>query len=128
VCSKETILGLHDDVSAKGDFQGMVVKVATSSEATSTDKIGCYVLLGPSVYPAHNVGAGNIVGIVGLEEYVLKTATLSDSWACFPLKAITFQSKPMLKVAVEPVSHKDLKALEVCSPSFSMVLVDLLLP
>jgi ribosome assembly protein 1 len=100
--------GLHDDISL--DFQGTVTKV----KSQGMDKIGCYVLLGPSVFPAENVGAGNIVGIVGLEDYILKTATISDSWACYPLKAITFQSKPMLKVAVEPASsHKDLRKLEV---------------
>ena len=87
--------------------------VTVDQQITVQDHIGCYVLLGPSVFPAENVGAGNIVGIVGLEDYVLKTATIASSWACYPLKAITFQSKPMLKVAIEPSSHQDLKRLEL---------------
>jgi ribosome assembly protein 1 len=33
--------------------------------------------------------------------------------AVLPMKAITFQSKPMVKVAVEPISHKDLNKLEI---------------
>jgi ribosome assembly protein 1 len=70
------------------------------------------VLLGPSISPAESVPAGNIVGIIGLEDYILKTATISDSWVCPPLKAITFQSKPMLKVAVEPENPMNLRALE----------------
>jgi ribosome assembly protein 1 len=74
-------------------------------------KIGCYMLLGPSAYPAESVPAGNIVGIVGLDDYILKTATISSTWIQYPLKSITFQAKPMLKVAIEPLSHKDLKAL-----------------
>jgi ribosome assembly protein 1 len=76
------------------------------------DKIGCYVLLGPSVTPAESVPAGNLVGIVGLQDYILKTATVSSLPNCFPLKAITFQTKPMLKVAVEPLSHRELRNLE----------------
>lgn len=94
---------------AQSEQDGMLRKVLSPH----ADRLGCYVLLGPSVYPAEEVGAGNIVGIVGLEDYVLKTATLSNSWACYPLKAITFQSKPMLKVAVEPSVHQDLKRLEL---------------
>jgi ribosome assembly protein 1 len=64
------------------------------------------------VYPVEEVSAGNIVGIVGLEGLVLKTATLASTWACDPLRAITFQAKPMVCVAVEPLSHRDLPKLE----------------
>lgn len=32
--------------------------------------------------------------------------------ACYPLRAMTFQSQPMVKVAIEPHSHKDLGKLE----------------
>jgi ribosome assembly protein 1 len=42
----------------------------------------------------------------------IKTATINNNWLSIPLKAMTFQSKPMLKVAVEPLSHKDLKSIE----------------
>jgi ribosome assembly protein 1 len=75
-------------------------------------QLGCYLLLGPSVFPADDVSAGNIVGIVGLEDHILKTCTITDHWMNFPLKTMTFQSKPMLKVAIEPISHRDLKAIE----------------
>eukprot|EP01031_Cornospumella_fuschlensis_P032612 gene32612-39430_t len=78
-----------------------------------TGGIGLYLLLGPSVYPADEVGAGNIVGIVGLEPYILKSATLSNLPYAFPLRPISFQARPMLKVAVEPNSHLELKSLEL---------------
>ena len=74
--------------------------------------LGLYIMLGPSVTPVGQVPAGNIVGIFGLTELVLKTATLSSTWATYPMNSITFQSKPMLKVAVEPISHVDLRSLE----------------
>ena len=58
------------------------------------------------------VSAGNIVGIVGLDGLVLKTATLASTWACEPMRAITFQAKPMVCVAVEPLLHQNLAKLE----------------
>ena len=69
-------------------------------------------MLGPSVQPVEEVQAGNIVGIIGLSNYILKTATLSSSLYTYPMNSITFQAKPMLKVAVESHSHVDLKKLE----------------
>ena len=74
--------------------------------------LGLYIMLGPSVVPVNEVSAGNIVGILGLSDQILKTATLSSTWATYPMTAITFQSKPMLRVAVEPISHVDLRSLE----------------
>lgn len=76
------------------------------------ERLGCYLMLGPSVIPTEYIRAGNILGIIGLEEYILKTATLSTTPVISPLKAITFQAKPMLKVAVEPRTHTELKRLE----------------
>jgi ribosome assembly protein 1 len=64
------------------------------------------------VHPVGEVAAGNIVGIVGLEGLVLKTATLASTWACEPMRAITFQAKPMVCVAVEPLLHQNLSRLE----------------
>jgi ribosome assembly protein 1 len=50
-----------------------IAKVPASS-------IGLYIMLGPSISPTDSAPAGNIVGIVGLEEIVLKTATLCNTW------------------------------------------------
>lgn len=88
------------------------VTSTTSEGVVGPARIGCYMLLGPSAYPAETVPAGNIVGIIGLDDYILKTATITSNWCTYPLKSMTFQSKPMLKVAVEPISHKDLRAVE----------------
>ena len=66
-----------------------------------------YLCLGPSVYPIASAVAGNIVGIwtPTLGDAVLKTATLSSSLAAPLLEPMTFQAKPMVRVAIEPVSH-----------------------
>lgn len=42
----------------------------------------------------------------------MTVATISTTWACPPLKSITFQAKPMVRVAIEPLSHRHLPLLE----------------
>ena len=62
--------------------------------------------------PVSSVPAGNIVCMFGLQDFVLKSGTLSSTPYCLPMKSITFQSKPMLRVAVEPKNHYNLRDLE----------------
>jgi len=76
------------------------------------NSIGLYLMLGPSILSIDEVYAGNIVGIIGLNQYILKTATLSSIYHIYPIKAMTFQTKPMLKVAIETKSHLNLKKIE----------------
>lgn len=70
--------------------------------------LGLYIPLGPSFLSVDTVPAGNLVGIVGLQPYLQKSATLASSWASLPLRPITFQAKPLLTVAIEPLDHRDL--------------------
>ena len=94
------------------DMNGEPPSCMTSVKKVPNNSFGMYICLGPSVFPVEEVPAGNIVGIIGLEGLVLKTATISSTWACNPMKAITFQAKPMVCVAVEPISHRDLSRFE----------------
>ena len=71
-----------------------------------------YICYGPSVYPVDTVPAGNIFGILGVDRYIFKTATISSSKWCQPMQSITFQAIPLVRVAVEPISHSDLSKLE----------------
>ena len=84
----------------------------TAIRVASDHTLGLYMMMGPSVHPVASVPAGNIVGILGLEELLLKSGTLASTWAAHPLTALSFQAQPMLTVAVEPLSHTDLRALE----------------
>eukprot|EP00606_Chrysophyceae_sp_TOSAG23-5_P000081 GSChrysophyteH2.ASY1.ANO1.852.1 assembled CDS len=76
------------------------------------NELGLYMCLGPSIASVEKVPAGNIVGIFGLNQHVLKTATLCSTWKCQPLRPMTFQAQPMVQVAVEPATHQDLQRLE----------------
>ena len=72
-------------------------------------KIGnLYLLLGRELEELQEVKAGNIVGIGGLENYILKSATISSNPACTPFVEITQSAAPILRVAVEPEISSDL--------------------
>eukprot|EP00607_Mallomonas_marina_P002183 CAMPEP_0182435606 /NCGR_PEP_ID=MMETSP1167-20130531/76741_1 /TAXON_ID=2988 /ORGANISM="Mallomonas Sp, Strain CCMP3275" /LENGTH=1013 /DNA_ID=CAMNT_0024626845 /DNA_START=248 /DNA_END=3289 /DNA_ORIENTATION=+ len=104
----------HDPLSSsdEGDTDGTPPTGMSTAIEVPPGSFGLYFCLGPSVCPMEEAPAGNIVGIVGLQKLLLKTGTLSSTWACEPMTSITFQSKPLVRVAVEPKSHRDLPRLE----------------
>lgn len=105
----------HDPLSVNDVTEDMINGNAIpdcDSVRVVAGAISLYIPLGPSVFPVTEVPAGNIVAVYGLEDYILKTGTMASSWCCYPLRAITFQSKPMLQVAVEPLEHFNLSKLE----------------
>ena len=97
------------DLVLDGDVPECYKSTVTRIPAHS---FGLYLCLGPSVTPVDEVSAGNIVAIVGIDQIVLKTATICTTWAAAPLKPMVFQAKPMVRVAVEPKSHTHLSRLE----------------
>ena len=75
-------------------------------------KVGhLYLLLGREMEELEDAKAGSIIGIGGLEDYVLKSATISNNIACTPFVEITQSAAPILRVAVEPEVSSDLGAL-----------------
>ncbi|XP_311881.4 elongation factor-like GTPase 1 [Anopheles gambiae] len=61
-----------------------------------------FLLMGRQLEPVDAVPAGNIVGIGGLQNVVLKTATLSNTRYCPPFVDLPLIATPILRVAVEP--------------------------
>ena len=70
-----------------------------------------YLLMGREILPIESVPAGNIAGIGGLEDVVLKTATLSSTLACPAFRSMNFAASPIVRVAVEPEHVVDMPAL-----------------
>lgn len=70
-----------------------------------------YILMGRGVVPVDQVSAGNVVGIAGLEDVVVKSATLSSTLSCPSFGAMSFIATPIVRVAVEPQNIADLSAL-----------------
>ncbi|XP_037563174.1 elongation factor-like GTPase 1 isoform X2 [Dermacentor silvarum] len=70
-----------------------------------------YLLMGRELEQLNCVPAGNILGIGGLEEHVLRTATLSSCAACAPFADMRGPVTPILRVALEPRRLADMAAL-----------------
>nr|XP_039271677.1 elongation factor-like GTPase 1 [Styela clava] len=61
-----------------------------------------YLLMGRELSSLDEVPPGNIVGIAGLEDHVLKSATLSTTIACPAFNALSKDTAPIIRVAIEP--------------------------
>ncbi|XP_049269416.1 elongation factor-like GTPase 1 isoform X5 [Rhipicephalus sanguineus] len=70
-----------------------------------------YLLMGRELEQLECVPAGNILGIGGLEEHVVRTATLSSCTACAPFADMRGPVTPILRVALEPRRLADMAAL-----------------
>eukprot|EP00736_Rhodelphis_marinus_P004080 Rmarinus@m.18833 len=70
-----------------------------------------YLMMGRSLESLDSVPAGNVCGIGGLDGHVLKTATLSSIPYVRPLRPLTLQALPIMRVAVEPRKPADMKKL-----------------
>ena len=104
-CIWKNQLPAAEDIKAEGysDPLPEYVSVITISNL--------YVLMGRSVEAVDHAGAGNIVGIGGLEGVVLKSATLSTTIACPAFRQMSFAATPIVQVAVEPYHPVDMQAL-----------------
>uniref|UniRef100_A0A665THZ9 Elongation factor-like 1 n=1 Tax=Echeneis naucrates TaxID=173247 RepID=A0A665THZ9_ECHNA len=70
-----------------------------------------YLLMGRELEELEDMPAGNVVGIGGLEECVLKSATLSSSPACPPFTSLNFEAMPIVRVAIEPKHPSEMPKL-----------------
>ncbi|XP_025774487.1 elongation factor-like GTPase 1 [Puma concolor] len=61
-----------------------------------------YLLMGRELEGLVEVPPGNVLGIGGLQDFVLKSATLCSSPACPPFVPLNFEATPIVRVAVEP--------------------------
>lgn len=94
---------------------------------TCTEIKALYILMGRELEIIDEAVAGNIVGIGGLEDHVLKTATLSSTIACPAFSETQFAVVPILRVAIEPTYPSQLpqlvKGLKLLNQSDSCVQV-----
>ncbi|CAH0390781.1 unnamed protein product [Bemisia tabaci] len=70
-----------------------------------------YLLMGRELESLDEVPAGNVFGIGGLEDYIVKTGTLSTELACPAFSELNLMAVPILRVAVEPVHPAELPKL-----------------
>jgi elongation factor 2 len=60
-----------------------------------------------------DIPAGNLVGLVGVDQFIIKTATITgeEEKMAYPIKDMKYSVSPVVRVAVEPKNPSDLPKL-----------------
>jgi elongation factor 2 len=69
------------------------------------------LMMGRYVEAIESVPAGNTVGLVGVDQYLLKSGTISDHDEAHNITVMKFSVSPVVQVAVEPKNAQDLPKL-----------------
>lgn len=69
------------------------------------------LMMGGRVEAIEDVPAGNICGLVGVDQYLVKTGTISTFKEAHNMKVMKFSVSPVVRVAVEPKNPADLPKL-----------------
>uniref|UniRef100_A0A4X1UNG4 Elongation factor-like GTPase 1 n=1 Tax=Sus scrofa TaxID=9823 RepID=A0A4X1UNG4_PIG len=70
-----------------------------------------YLLMGRELEDLEEVPPGNVLGIGGLQDFVLKSATLCTLPSCPPFIPLNFEATPIVRVAVEPKHPSEMPQL-----------------
>ncbi|KAG8516396.1 Elongation factor-like GTPase 1 [Galemys pyrenaicus] len=70
-----------------------------------------YLLMGRELEELDEVPPGNVLGIGGLQDLVLKSATLCSQPSCPPFVPLGFEATPIVRVAVEPKHPSEMPQL-----------------
>mmetsp|Transcript_32072 Transcript_32072/g.51819 ORF Transcript_32072/g.51819 Transcript_32072/m.51819 type:complete len:842 (-) Transcript_32072:44-2569(-) len=69
------------------------------------------VMMGRYVEPVEDIPCGNTCGLVGMDQYLAKSGTISDSEVAHNIRVMKFSVSPVVRVAVEPKNPSDLPKL-----------------
>lgn len=69
------------------------------------------LMMGRFIEAIEDVPAGNICGLVGVDQYLIKTGTITTSKDAHNMKVMKFSVSPVVRVAVEPKNPSDLPKL-----------------
>ncbi|RIA98408.1 P-loop containing nucleoside triphosphate hydrolase protein [Glomus cerebriforme] len=69
------------------------------------------LMMGRSIEPIEDCPAGNIIGLVGIDQYLLKSGTITTSETAHNLKVMKFSVSPVVKIAVDVKNTNDLPKL-----------------
>jgi ribosome assembly protein 1 len=70
-----------------------------------------YLLMGRDLVKAESVAPGNVLGIAGLEDIVIKWGTLSITLSCPSFRPMGLVAHPIVRVAIEPIRYSDMSPL-----------------
>ncbi|KAH8298419.1 hypothetical protein KR044_002441 [Drosophila immigrans] len=71
------------------------------------------LMMGRSVEAIQDVPAGNICGLVGVDQFLIKTGTITTFKEAHNMKVMKFSVSPVVRVAVEPVNPAEMPRLVI---------------
>ncbi|KAJ5078907.1 eukaryotic translation elongation factor 2a tandem duplicate 1-related [Anaeramoeba ignava] len=66
------------------------------------------LMMGRTVSTINDCPSGNIIGLLGIDKYLLKSGTISTHPQAYNIKVMKFSVSPVVRVAVKPKNTKDL--------------------
>jgi elongation factor 2 len=69
------------------------------------------LMMGRYIEPIEDVPSGNICGLVGVDQYLVKSGTITTYKLAHNLRVMKFSVSPVVRVAVEPTNPADLPKL-----------------
>ena len=69
------------------------------------------IMMGGKVEQVPDVPCGNTVGLVGVDQFIIKQGTISDSVEAHTIRMMKYSVSPVVRVAVEPKNASDLAKL-----------------
>merc|ERR1711916_918 len=110
--------GPLDDPAAEGVRTGQKVRIL-GPEYQPGKKTDLFLkniqrtvlMMGRSVEQIEDVPCGNTVGLVGIDQYLLKTGTITTEETAHNFKVMKFSVSPVVRVAVEPKNASELPKL-----------------
>lgn len=70
------------------------------------------LMMGARVEQIDDVPCGNTVGLVGVDQYIIKTGTITTIDNCYPIRPMKFSVSPVVRVAITAKNPKDLPKLQ----------------
>lgn len=68
-------------------------------------------MIGSKAEPCESVQCGNTVALVGIDNYILKSCTITTSKTACPIKTMKFSVSPVVRVSVSPKNPAELPKL-----------------
>ncbi len=72
---------------------------------------GLNIMMGRVQEQIDECPAGNTIGIIGIDKYLLKSGTLTNDKSAYPIKNMKFSVSPVVRVAVDPILISELPKL-----------------
>lgn len=102
---------MQPDAINKIDESKKLDDLSVNEHVTIASVENFYLLMGREIEKLDFALAGNIVGIQGLDQHLIRTATLSNDIFCPPFNDLHLPATPILRVAIEPKNPLEMSTL-----------------